>query len=156
MSGLIWIQTVRHPDGIEKIQHLKSKIWHINKVWRNNKSNIWKYKSWSKYTVLQICNFWTTYQWLIFVATLHFSSKWLQWLMAGRALLYEHVWCYAILSTMLVRLHTLCWWHGFRPHPQMPIIGCGRVTHWGRSYHLHDEISKECQNEEKQFFYCLS
>ena len=25
---LIWIQTVWHPDGIEKIQHLKSKIWH--------------------------------------------------------------------------------------------------------------------------------
>ena len=32
MSGLIWIQTVRHPDGIEKIQHPKSKIWHNNKV----------------------------------------------------------------------------------------------------------------------------
>ena len=31
MSGLIRIQTVRHPDGIEKIQHSKSKIWQIIK-----------------------------------------------------------------------------------------------------------------------------
>ena len=30
--GLIWIQTVLHPDGIRKIQHPKSKIWHNNKV----------------------------------------------------------------------------------------------------------------------------
>ena len=84
--GLIWIQIVWHPDGIEKIQHPKSKIWHNNKVWRNNKSRIRKSKSWSKYTFSQKFNFWTTLTVLlandIFVATLHFSSKWLQWLMA--------------------------------------------------------------------------
>ena len=40
MSGLIWIKYVRHPDGIEKIQHPKSRIWHNNKVWRKNISNI--------------------------------------------------------------------------------------------------------------------
>ena len=27
-------------------------------MWSNNKSNIWKSKSWSKYTFSQICNFW--------------------------------------------------------------------------------------------------
>ena len=32
MSGLIWIQNVLHPDGIKKIQHPKSKIWHNNNV----------------------------------------------------------------------------------------------------------------------------
>ena len=61
MSGLIWIQIVWHPDGIEKIQYPKSKIWYNDKVSRNNKNNIWKSKSWSKYTFSQICNFWTTF-----------------------------------------------------------------------------------------------
>ena len=32
MSGLIWIQTVGHLDGIKIIQHPKSKIWHNDEV----------------------------------------------------------------------------------------------------------------------------
>ena len=38
MLGQIWIQTFWHPDGIGKIQHPKSKIWHNNKVWRNKRA----------------------------------------------------------------------------------------------------------------------
>ena len=43
----------------KKIQHPKSKIWRNYKVRRNNKSNVWKSKSKSKYTSSQICQFWT-------------------------------------------------------------------------------------------------
>ena len=58
MSGLIWIQTVWLPDGIEKIQHPKSIIWQNNKVWRNNKRlfenpNADQNKLFSKYVIFE-------------------------------------------------------------------------------------------------------
>ena len=53
MLSPIWIRTVRHLDGIEKIQRPKSKNIHNNKaVFENPKA----YQN-SKYTFSQIFNF---------------------------------------------------------------------------------------------------
>ena len=49
-----------HPDGIEKSSIQRVKYGTINTVIRNNKSNIGKSKSQTRYTFLQICNFYTS------------------------------------------------------------------------------------------------
>ena len=96
MSGLIWIQTVWHPDGIEisSMQRVKYGIiimcegiikamFENPKMWFLNHLDC-TFRQWHILNHLD-CTF---RQWHIFLATLHFSSKCLhvQWLMAGWAL----------------------------------------------------------------------
>ena len=117
----------------------KSKIWHNNKVWGIIKAILKNPKAdqstlFCKYVIFEPL---ASSQWLMFVATLHFSSKWLQWarLMAGWALtlvswrLYSLVFHFSYATVMkLDPLRIVCfvWFDSLRTINNL-LVKQGRV-----------------------------